>query len=58
MDLFANPQPRHGHPNILLIGDMMRHVSKPEMKRRHQAGEYRGAHPAYLAEAGIPEASK
>lgn len=52
-DLFTKPEPRHGHPNALLIGDMIRLVSKAEMNRRHDAGEYRGAHPAYLAEAGI-----
>lgn len=52
-DLFTKPQPRHGHPNTLLIGDMDRGVPRDEMRRRFESGEYRGCHRAYLAEAGI-----
>jgi len=52
-DLFTKPQPRHGHPNILLIGDMIRGVSRDEMRRRFESGEYRGAHRVYLREAGV-----
>lgn len=54
-DLFgATPAPkRYGHPNSLIIGDMMLMVSKPEMKRRHARGEYTGAHPLYVKEAGL-----
>lgn len=53
-DLFGTtPQKRHGHPNTLLIGDMDRGVSRDEMRRRFESGEYRGCHKAYLTEAGI-----
>lgn len=55
-DLF-NHTPRTGHPNTLLIGDMIRGIPKPEMRRRFEAREYAGAHPAYLAEAGFGERS-
>lgn len=52
-DLFTKPQPRIGHPNILLIGDMIRSVPQAEIKRRFESGEYAGCHKAYLTEAGI-----
>lgn len=55
-DLFTtSPRayPPTAHPNIRIIADMMLGTPRREMLNRLKAGEYEGAHPAYLTEAGL-----
>lgn len=55
-DLFATthrPYPPTAHPNIRIIADMMLGTPRQEMRNRMAAGEYRGCHGQYLAEAGL-----